>query len=137
MNGKEKKTVYVYTKGFKLVETFESTLEAANKLGLSQGNISNCCAGSIDTYKGLIFSFVPLSSQEDRNKVLEEGKEKKQRRLKQVGKAYLKNYAKDPEKARKRAMLYYYRHHEENKRRQLENYYKRKERKMNGEKENI
>jgi hypothetical protein len=137
MNGKEKKTVYVYTKGFKLVETFESTLEAANKLGLSQGNISNCCVGSIDTYKGLIFSFIPLSSQGDRDKVLEEGKEKKARRLKQVGKAYLKNYAKDPEKARKRAMLYYYRRHEENKRRQLENYYKRKERKMNGEKENI
>lgn len=137
MNGKEKKTVYVYTKGFKLVETFESTLEAANKLGLSQGNISNCCVGSIDTYKGLIFSFIQLSSQEDRDKVLEEGKEKKARRLKQVGKAYLKNYAKDPEKARKRAMLYYYRHHEENKKRQLANYYKRKERKMNGEKENI
>lgn len=137
MGGKEKKTVYVYTKGFKLVETFESTLEAANKLGLSQGNISNCCVGSIETYKGLIFSFIPINSKEDRDKVLEEGKEKKARRLKQVGKAYLKNYAKDPIKARKRAMLYYYRHHEENKKRQLENYYRRKQEKLNGQKETL
>lgn len=137
MGGKIQKTVYVYTKDFQLVVTFTSTAEAARELGLSQGNISNCCVGSLETYHQLIFSFIPLNSQEDRDKVLEEGREKKAKRLKQVGKAYLKNYHKDPEKARKRAMLYYYRHHEENKKRQLENYYKRKERKMNGKKETL
>ena len=137
MGGKIQKTVYVYTKDFQLVVTFTSTAEAARELGLSQGNISNCCVGSLETYHQLIFSFIPLNSQEDRDKVLEEGREKKAKRLKQVSKAYLKNYAKYPEKARQRSLDYYYRHHEENKRRQLENYYKRKERQMNGKKETL
>ena len=136
MGGKTEKKVYVYTKDFQLLVTFTSTAEAARQLNLSQGNISNCCVGSLETYHQLIFSFIPLNSQEDRDKVLEEGRDKKERRLKQIGKAYLKNYAKDPQKARERAMRYYYNHHEENKRRQLENYYKRKER-MNGKKETI
>jgi hypothetical protein len=137
MGGKIQKTVYVYTSDLKLLVQFDSTAEAARQLNLSQGNISNCCVGSLETYHQLIFSFIPLNSQEDRDKVLEEGREKKQRRLKQIGKAYLKNYAKDPEKARKRAMLYYYRHHEENKKRQLENYYRRKQEKLNGKKETL
>lgn len=137
MGGKIQKTVYVYTKNFDLVVTFTSTAEAARELGLSQGNISNCCVGSLETYHQLIFSFIPLNSQEDRDKVLEEGREKKQRRLKQVGKAYLKNYHKDPTKARQRALDYYYKNHEENKRRQLENYYRRKKEKLNGKKETL
>ena len=137
MGGKTEKTVYVYTKDLKLLVQFESTAEAARQLNLSQGNISNCCVGSLETYHQMIFSFIPLNSQEDRDKVLEEGREKKQRRLKQVGKAYIKNYHKDPIKARKRAMLYYYRHHEENKKRQLENYYRRKQEKLNGQKETL
>lgn len=136
MGGKIQKTVYVYTSDLKLLVQFESTAEAARQLNLSQGNISNCCVGSLETYHQLIFSFIPLNSQEDRDKVLEEGREKKQRRLKQIGKAYLKNYAKYPEKARKRSLDYYYRHHEELKKKQLENYYKRKE-KMNGQKETL
>ena len=137
MGGKTQKTVYVYTKDLKLLVQFESTAEAARQLNLSQGNISNCCVGSLETYHQLIFSFIPLNSQEDRDKVLEEGREKKQRRLKQIGKAYLKNYHKDLEKARKRSLDYYYRHHEENKKRQLENYYRRKKEKLDGEKENL
>lgn len=137
MGGKIQKTVYVYTKDFQLVVTFTSTAEAARELGLSQGNISNCCVGSLETYHQLIFSFIPLNSKEDREKVLEEGREKKQRRLKQVGKAYIKNYHKDPQKARERAMRYYYNHHEENKRRQLENYYRRKQEKLDGKKETL
>ena len=137
MGGKTQKTVYVYTKNFDLVVTFTSTAEAARELGLSQGNISNCCVGSLETYHQLIFSFIPLNSQEDRDKVLEEGREKKAKRLKQVGKAYLKNYHKDPTKARQRALDYYYRHHEENKKRQLENYYRRKQEKLNGQKETL
>lgn len=137
MGGKEKKTVYVYTTDLKLLVQFESTAEAARQLNLSQGNISNCCVGSLETYHQMIFSFIPLNSQEDRDKVLEEGREKKQRRLKQIGKAYLKNYRKDPQKARERAMRYYYNHHEENKRRQLENYYRRKQEKLDGQKETL
>lgn len=137
MGGKTQKTVYVYTKDFQLVVTFTSTAEAARELGLSQGNISNCCVGSLETYHQLIFSFIPLNSQEDRDKVLEEGREKKAKRLKQVSKACLKNCAKYPEKARQRALEYYYRHHEENKRRQLENYYRRKKEKLDGKKETL
>lgn len=137
MGGKIQKTVYVYTSDLKLLVQFESTAEAARQLNLSQGNISNCCVGSLETYHQMIFSFIPLNSQEDRDKVLEEGREKKQRRLKQVGKAYLKNYRKDPQKARERAMRYYYNHHEENKRRQLENYYRRKQEKLDGKKETL
>ena len=137
MGGKIQKTVYVYTKDLKLLVQFESTAEAARQLNLSQGNISNCCVGSLETYHQMIFSFIPLNSQEDRDKVLEEGREKKAKRLKQVSKACLKNCAKYPEKARQRALEYYYRHHEENKRRQLENYYRRKQEKLNGQKETL
>lgn len=137
MGGKTEKKVYVYTSDLKLLVQFESTAEAARQLNLSQGNISNCCVGSLETYHQMIFSFIPLNTKEDRDKVLEEGREKKAKRLKQVGKAYLKNYHKDPTKARQRALDYYYRHHEENKKRQLENYYRRKQEKLNGKKETL
>ena len=57
--------------------------------------------------------------------------------IRNINRQILKNYAKDPIKARKRAMLYYYRHHEENKKRQLENYYRRKQEKLDGKKETL
>ena len=55
----------------------------------------------------MIFSYIPLNSKEDREKQLEEGREKKTRRLKQINKACQRLYWKEPEKYREKAKKYY------------------------------
>lgn len=104
---KTSKPTLVYDEDLTLLSAFTSTAEAARQLGLSQGNIVNVCSGSLKHYKHLIFSFTPLNSKQDREKQLEEGEEKKRRRLKQVTKACQRLYWKEPEKYREKAKKYY------------------------------
>ena len=77
------KPVLVYDEDLTLLSAFTSTAETARQLNLSQGNIVNCCSGSLKHYKHLIFSFTPLNSKEDREKQLQEGEEKHKRRTQQ------------------------------------------------------
>lgn len=102
--------VLVYSdKDLTLLSAFTSTAEAARELGLSQGNISNVCMGSLPHYKHLIFSFNPINSQPDRDKMLEKGKDKARKRLDSVNKACQKIYHADIEKAREKGRKAYYR----------------------------
>ena len=101
------KPVLVYDEDLNLLSAFTSTAETARKLGLQQGNIVNVCSGSLKHYHHLIFSYTPLNSQEDRERQLKEGEEKKKRRLKQVTKACQRLYWKEPEKYREKAKKYY------------------------------
>lgn len=103
---KVSKPVLVYDENLTLLSAFTATAEAARKLNLSQGNIVNCCSGSLRRYKKLIFSFVPLNTIQDREKVEEEGEAKRLKRIRQVNKACIKMYWKNPIKARERAKLF-------------------------------
>ena len=104
---KVSKTVLVYDEDLNLLSAFTSTAETARQLNLPQGNIVNVCSGSLKHYHHLIFSYTPLNSQEDRERQLKEGEEKKRRRLKQVTKACQRLYWKEPEKYREKAKKYY------------------------------
>ena len=104
---KPSKPVYVYDLELNLQGIYPSTAQCARTLKLSQGNISNCCNGSLDTYKNLIFSFSPLDDQLDRDIVLYLGTDKHDRRIEQVNKAVHKYYNKDIEAGRARARKYY------------------------------
>lgn len=100
------KPVLVYDENLTLLSAFTATAEAARQLNLSQGNIVNCCSGSLRRYKNLIFSFIPLNTIQDREKVEEEGEAKRLKRIRQVNKACIKMYWKNPIKARERAKLF-------------------------------
>lgn len=100
------KPVLVYDEDLNLLSAFTSTAETARKLNLQQGNIVNVCSGSLKHYKHMIFSYTPLNSMEDREKQLQEGEEKKKRRLRQVVKACQKKYWREPEKYREKAKLH-------------------------------
>ena len=58
---KRKKQVYQYDLELNLIATYESTLDAAEKLGISQGNICQCCNRAIPKTNGFIFSYEPLT----------------------------------------------------------------------------
>lgn len=99
--------VLVYDEDLNLLSAFTSTAETARKLNLQQGNIVNVCSGSLKHYKHLIFSYTPLNSKEDRERILEEGEQKRINRLEQVNKACQRLYWKEPEKYREKAKKYY------------------------------
>lgn len=102
---KTSKPVLVYDENLTLLSAFTSTAETARKLNLSQGNITNVCNGTLNHYKHMIFSYIPLNSMEDRKKVEQEAEEKRKRRLRQVVKACQKIYWKDVEKSREKYRL--------------------------------
>jgi hypothetical protein len=104
---KTSRPVLVYDEELNLLSAFTSTAETARRLNLQQGNIVNVCSGSLKHYKHMIFSYTPLNSKEDREKQLQEGEEKKTRRLKQINKACQRLYWKEPEKYREKAKKYY------------------------------
>ena len=104
---KVSKPVLVYDEDLNLLSAFTSAAETARQLNFPQGNIVNVCSGSLKHYHHLIFSYTPLNSEEDRERQLKEGEEKKIRRLKQVTKACQRLYWKEPEKYREKAKKYY------------------------------
>ena len=108
-------TVFTYTKDYEQVSAFTSTSSAASTLGISQGNISSSCMGSLPTYKGLIWSYDPDLTKEKRQELEEQAKEKFIKNRISTNKA-VEKYRKKPEnilKARKKALDYYYLHQEE------------------------
>jgi hypothetical protein len=78
--------VLVYDKDFTLLSAFTSTADAARKLDYSQGNIVNCCLGSLPHYHNLYFSYIPLT-KEGKEQLEKEGEEKKQKRIQAMRKA--------------------------------------------------
>lgn len=112
---KTSKMVLVYDLDFNLLSAFTSTADCARQLGLSQGNIVNCCQGSLPNYKKMYFSYRPLNSQDDRNEVLEKGKEKYEKRKKSLAKAQHKMYQNNPEKFRALGRAFYWRKREKEK----------------------
>ena len=125
-SGKPSKMVYVYDLDYNLIGIFPSTAQCARTLNLSQGNISNCCNGSLDTYRNMIFSFIKLDDELDRIFVLQDGEEKHDKRLEQINKAVHKYYNKDVEAGRARARKYYAKTIERRRELQNKNYHKRK-----------
>lgn len=107
IHGFAPKTVYVYTKDLQLLLTFNSTKEAARELGISQGNIVNCCLGSLPHYHNLYFSYVPMDIKA-KEQLDKQGEEKKQRRLQAVKKATAKWQKTHKEKYLQKARDQYY-----------------------------
>lgn len=122
--------VYAYTKDYEQVSAFTSTASAAKELGLSQGNISSCCQGSLPTYKGLIWSYNPELTKEKREELLEQNKAKFIKNRLSTYKA-VEKYRKKPEnvlKARKKAIDWYWENIERAKERQRRYYARQKQR---------
>jgi hypothetical protein len=99
--------VYAYDFNFNLLSVHSSTAETARRLNLSQGNIVCCCNGSLPHYKGMYFSYQPLT-KEIKEKIDEQGKAKKQKRLKQVYRAAKKWSTNNKEIVNQKGRDYYY-----------------------------
>ena len=99
--------VYVYDLNFNLLAVHPSTAETARRLNLSQGNIVCCCNGSLPHYKGMYFSYQPLT-KEIKEKIDNQGKAKKEKRLKQVYKAAKKWTSNNKELVNQKGRDYYY-----------------------------
>ena len=78
------KKVFCYDTNFNFLSGFTSTADASRQLECSQGNVVNCCLGSLPSYKGIIFSYIPNLTKEAYDEILAKGKEKYEKRLKQV-----------------------------------------------------
>lgn len=59
-NHLKSKTTYQYTLEGVLVKVWPSTKEVERSLGFNNANISRCCLGKQATYKGYIWSYIPL-----------------------------------------------------------------------------
>lgn len=81
---KTSRKVYVYDTNYNFLSGFSSTADASRQLNLSQGNIVNAANGSIPTYKGYIFSYEENLTKEKYEEILEKGRSKYEKRLKQV-----------------------------------------------------
>lgn len=125
-SGKKARKVYVYNKNLELEETFETTADCARALGISQGNIVLACQGVLKSYKGMYFSYTPLNSQEDLEKLHKEGEDKRNKRDNQVDIAQIKYRQNNKDKLREIALRYYYNHREEMLTYQKERYHRLK-----------
>ena len=99
--------VLVYDMDFNLLSAFTSTAETARQLGFSQGNIVNCCLGSLENYHNMYFSYIPLT-KEIKEKLDESGKEKKLKRFKSISKAVTKWQKANRERFNARILNHYY-----------------------------
>ena len=81
---KTSRKVFCYDTNFNFLSAFTSTSNTARELKLSQGNITLACLGALKHYKGMIFSYEENLTKEKHEEILEKGKEKYEKRLKQV-----------------------------------------------------
>ena len=125
-SGKQQRKVYVYTKNLELLLTFVSTASAARELNLSQGNIVLCCQGVLKSYKGMYFSYTPLLTNEDVEKLYEEGEEKRKKRGMQMNLIVSKYRKNNKEKANAISLRYFYKHRDKMLAYQKERYYLKK-----------
>lgn len=106
-SGKPRRTTYVYDTSMNLLTVHPSSADAARKYGVSQGNVSLCCRGGLETVNGFIFSYEYLENNLQRIYELQDGEDLHEDRLKAVNKAVHKYTSKNPEAARERARRYY------------------------------
>lgn len=132
MERQSKMKVYCYTKKLELLVTFESTAQCARELGLSQGNVVLTCQGVLPSYHGMYMSYTPLKSQEDVEKLHQEGKAKKAKRDEQVDNAQIGYRARNREKLAKNALAWYYRNREK-----VIEYQKERYRRLKNEREKL
>lgn len=132
MERQSKMKVYCYTKKLELLVTFESTAQCARELGLSQGNVVLTCQGVLPSYHGMYMSYTPLKSQEDVEKLHQEGKAKKAKRDVQVDNAQISYRARNREKLAKNALAWYYRNREK-----VIEYQKERYRRLKNERERL
>jgi hypothetical protein len=125
-SGKKARKVYVYNKNLELEETFETTSDCARALGISQGNIVLACQGVLKSYKGMYFSYQPLNSQEDLEKLHKEGEDKRNKRDNQVTQAQTKYRQTNKDKLNQISLNYYYNHRDQVLTYQKEYYQKKK-----------
>lgn len=117
--------VYVYNEDLELVTAFTSTADAGRS-GYSQGNVTNCCNGILKRYKGLIFSYQPIQSIDDRKALEDSANEKRNKVRQQVYKAMSKWYFSDNSKGREKAREYYHKNREKRLKQMRDNYYRKK-----------
>ena len=113
---KRKQIVLVYDEDLNIQSAFTSTADAG-KLGFNQGNISSCCMGVLKRYKGLIWSYVPLTSMEQRTELENSVSDKRERTKENCDKAWEKYVANNHDFYLQRMRDYYYTHKEDFKRR--------------------
>lgn len=118
----KRKTVYQYDEDLNLIATYPSTLEAARKLNKSQGNIASCCCGSLRRYLGCIWSYVPLTTKEERERLENEREEQRQRTYANTLKALASFYRRNRDK-RLEYIKKYYKTHKQEKREYAKKYY--------------
>ena len=111
-NKRYEKPVYVYDEQLVQVSAFTSTAEASRQLNKSQGNIASCCTGALPRYLGLIWSYVPLESMEQRQALEQEKEYQKERNRKSTLKAAVKWQKSHKDLVRKWQRDYYYRNRE-------------------------
>ena len=126
IHGIAAKTVYVYTKDLQLLLTFNSTKEAARELGISQGNVVLTCNGILPHYHSMYFSYTPLTTQEDVERLHQEGQEGRTKRARQVDNAQVGYRERNKEKLRQIALSWYYNHRDQVLKYQRERYHKQK-----------
>ena len=127
------KMVLVYDEGLNLLSAFTSTSQCSKMANLSQGNVQRCCSGELKRYGGLIFSYKPLFSMEERIELEESEKATKRRSkvLKCNYNAMNKWLSKEGNREvyNERARRYYQTHKEDFKRRAKEWYDRNKRKK--------
>lgn len=111
-----KQIVLVYNEDLQIQSAFTSTADAG-KLGFNQGNISSCCMGVLKRYLGLIWSYTPLTSIEQRTELENSVSDKRSRTKENMRKAFDKYVSKDREVYLQRMRDYYYSHKEDFRRR--------------------
>ena len=116
-----KKKVYVYDEDLNLLKTFESTA-SVEKEGYNQGNVVRSCQGILKRYKGLIWSYTPLTSIEERTDLENSQIDKRTAHHSNVMKAIKRYNESHRDLNRLRLLKYYYKK-------------KREKQKLNGKEE--
>lgn len=124
MTDRRKKTVYQYDEDLVLINTFESTAQAARALNASQGNIAQCVNGYLPRYLGCIFSYEPITNITQREEKEKEAEPMRLRTKRNVlnavakwqRKAQLEGnawYQRHAEQAKEMSKKYYWSHRDE------------------------
>jgi len=107
----QKKMVYVYNENLEYQSGFTSTADAGRK-GYSQGNVTRCCGGALRRYLGLIWSYVPLVSMDERQAIEEAAEAKREKNRQNMCRAMKKRYHDNVTEMREYAKQFYERNKE-------------------------
>lgn len=107
----QKKMVYVYNENLEYQSGFTSTADAGRK-GYSQGNVTRCCGGALRRYLGLIWSYIPLTSMDERQLIEEAAEAKREQNRQNTNRATKKHYQNNKTEMREYAKRYYWKNRE-------------------------